>query len=178
MGQDERDFILNSAARLEEWESTPRSFEDPYREMTTEEKSKLLIYQQRLLDEQHRQVQEQSETAAREKARADELLSKMDKMLAQQTAMMEMLASLRDENAELRKQLAAKDEQLRLERKNRYGSKSQKGTKADNAQPRSHQEDKDDFDGTNPPASVGDDISSDAMPQAEKDRTERQKMAD
>lgn len=178
MGQDERDFIINSAARLKEWESTPRSFEDPYRDMTTEEKSKLLICQQRLLDEQLRQVQQQSETAAREKARAEELLSKMDKMMAQQSAMMEMMASLRDENAELRKQLAAKDEQLRLERKNRYGSKSQKRSKTDNAQPRSHQQDKDDFDGTNPPAPAGEDTPSDAMPLTEKDRTERQKMAD
>ena len=157
MEQDERDFILNSAARLREWENTPRDFDDPYRDMTTEEKSRLLIYQQQMLEEKRRQMGAIESQAARERARADEQTAKLDKIMTQLSALTDMLGGLRDENARLRKaldeanrQLASKDEQLKLGRKKRFGSKSQKGTKSQSPEDRTHEEDKDDFDGTNP----------------------------
>lgn len=51
MGQDERDFILKSAKRVEEWENTPRTFEDPYSDMSSEEKSKLIIHQASIIQD-------------------------------------------------------------------------------------------------------------------------------
>lgn len=185
MDQDERDFILSSAARLKEWKNTPREFEDPYRDMTSEEKSKLLIYQQQMLEEERKQK-------AAQLAKIEEMADSLKKMTASMSesnarlvSMMDMLSPLRDENARLRKELAeankknaAQTEQLKLGRKHRFGSKSQKGTKAKDDEPKSHEEDKDDYDGTNPPKSSGSDSQTQEDTPGKKERTDRQKMAD
>lgn len=52
MDQEEKLQILRSARLLEEYENTPRTFNDPYAEMSDIEKSKLIIYLQELLEEQ------------------------------------------------------------------------------------------------------------------------------
>ena len=86
MDQEEKLQILRSARLLEEYENTPRTFNDPYAEMSDIEKSKLIIYLQELLEEQKRQVREQREIASRERARADQLMSKLDERMAQAMA--------------------------------------------------------------------------------------------
>ena len=50
MDQEEKLQILRSARLLEEYENTPRTFNDPYAEMSDIEKSKLIIYLQELLE--------------------------------------------------------------------------------------------------------------------------------
>ena len=83
MDQEEKLQILRSARLLEEYENTPRTFNDPYAEMSDIENSKLIIYLQELLEEQKRQVREQREIASSERARADQLMSKLDDMTKQ-----------------------------------------------------------------------------------------------
>jgi putative transposase len=178
MPQDERDFILNSAARLEEWENTPRDFEDPYCDMTTEEKSKLLILQQQMLDERQLQVEAAEARAARSEAKLDKIMSQLSQLMDMVRQRDTENARLRDELAQADKKITALAEQVRLGRKNRFGSKSQRGTKMKGPEERTHQEDKDDFDGTNPPTTSGSDTQSAENPSEVKPRTDRQKMAD
>lgn len=192
MEQDERDFILNSAARLKEWENTPRNFDDPFSDMTREELSKMLSLMQEMMRQRDRLeedlrslIGQERENTSLEKEKNKRLHAKMDKIMGQLEDVMKTLEALRNENTVLRKQLdeerqknKAMDEQLKLGRKNQFGSKSQKGSAAKVQQPVSHQEEKDDFDGSNPPASASNDAQTADAPQENKDRTYRQKMAD
>ncbi len=147
MDTQEKDQILLSAQRLatrelEVLEPKSESMEDPYSDMATDEKSKLLIEQQRRLDENRDLIAS--------------LLQKIDKLTEYQVTSAEEMRQLRLQlvnQAALLKKIASLEEQLRLARKNRFGSKSQKRnnkTDDDNSAntPVSHEEAKGGFDGT------------------------------
>ena len=185
MDQEEKLQILRSARLLEEYENTPRTFNDPYAEMSDIEKSKLIIYLQELLEEQKRQVREQREIASRERARADQLMSKLDDMTKQFSELLQLLKAQEKENAQLKEELAkvlkahtALSEQQKLDRKNRYGSKSQKGIGRSKQEEKSREEDKGDFDGTAGSVGSTTNVTAAKPEQDPKIRTERQKMAD
>ena len=74
MDQAERDFIRRSAARVEEWENTPRPFDDPYSDMNTEEKSKLLVYLQQTIDNLNNTVESLREELRQSREQKEELL--------------------------------------------------------------------------------------------------------
>lgn len=145
MDQDERDFILESAHKIEEWENTPRTFVDPYSDMTSEEKSKLLAYQQELLAGKERENAELH-------AKLDRLIESQKKSQEAMTSMTVSMTEMAGELKELRLSNAAKDRTIQaqaelLSRNNQamFGSKSQK-RKASKAT-KSREKEKDDFDG-------------------------------
>ncbi len=175
MDAQEKGQILLSAQRLsarelEVLEPKSESMEDPYSDMATDEKSKLLIEQQRRLDENRELIAS--------------LLQKIDKLTEWQITSAEEMRQLRlqlVEQASLLKKIASMEEQLRLARKNRFGSKSQKRNnnsdddKSSNP-PVSHDEAKAGFDGTEEslPRDTTEDTSDDSASQPEsKDKEVR-----
>lgn len=145
MDQSKRNFILESARRVEEWENTPRACVDPYNDMTSEEISKLLVYQQELLANKEREV-------ANKERELVELNAKLDKLLESQTSMTVSMTEMASELKELRISNAAKDKEIKsltelLKRNNQtmFGSKSQKAKTSKAVT--SHEKYKDDFDG-------------------------------
>lgn len=150
MEQDERDFIRIAAKRLEEWERTPRKLDGIYSDMTREEVIRLAMYQREMLE-------------ARERELAD-LHAKLDGMIEQQRVTNDSLArlarmladrdseikALTERNREAEALTAALTERLRHGDKERFGSRSQKGSSSAKARKdeRSRRKDKDDFDGT------------------------------
>lgn len=106
MDLEEKLQILQSAKLLEAYENTPRPFNDPYVEMTSTEKSKLIIYLQELLEEQKRQVKAQREFAEKERANANQLMAKLDSMTNQFTELLQLMKKREKENAQLRMEIA------------------------------------------------------------------------
>lgn len=157
MDQQERDKILNSAKALKEREECPEPWFAPYSDMSTEEKSKLII--------------ELLSLRKSDQARIDSLIGKVEKLSDSLSASNEESRLLRLELSELsslQKENAVLKEQLKLERKNRYGSKSRKGVSRKTSAPRSCEKDKDDFDGT--PGSLSSDRESfDSVPAVSAD---------
>lgn len=157
MDQQERDKILNSAKALKEREECPEPWFAPYSDMSTEEKSKLII--------------ELLSLRKSDQARIDSLIGKVEKLSDSLSASNEESRLLRLELSELsslQKENAVLKEQLKLERKNRYGSKSRKGVSRKPSAPRSCEKDKDDFDGT--PGSLSSDRESfDSVPAVSAD---------
>lgn len=157
MDQQERDKILNSAKALKEREECPEPWFAPYSDMSTEEKSKLII--------------ELLSLRKSDQARIDSLIGKVEKLSDSLSASNEESRLLRLELSELsslQKENAVLKEQLKLERKNRYGSKSRKGVSRKPSAPRSCKKDKDDFDGT--PGSLSSDRESfDSVPAVSAD---------
>ena len=103
-----------------------------------------------------------------DKEERDRLLEKLDRMTEQlmnlnessQTqvkvidGLKQMIADLQKQNELLKKENAALKEQKKQDRKNLYGSKSQKISRKKKEEAPSHEENKDDFDGTSGPSSV------------------------
>lgn len=163
MDQGERDFILESARRVEDWENTPRRFVDPYQDMTSEEKSKLLIYQQGLIANKEREVAELN-------AKLDKLLESQTSMSVSMSEMAAELKNLRVENKAKDKQIASLTELLNRNNQAIFGSKSQKSKKLKSKTAvKDRTKDKDDFDGTSgsaDPDSTMDNEPSDKESQA------------
>lgn len=127
MNQSERDKILTASHNLELREVTPDPWFDPYSDMTTEEKSKLII--------------ELMSSQKSDRERIDSLMNKLDRMTESQLAANEASTLLRVQLSELMHLLQDKEaayrllqsekealaEELKVNRKTLYGSKSQKG---------------------------------------------------
>ena len=84
----------------------------------------------------------------------------------------QMIADLQKQNELLKKENAALKEQKKQDRKNLYGSKSQKISRKKKEEAPSHEENKDDFDGTSGPSSVSA-SDEDALSQAPEKKEER-----
>lgn len=145
MNELERMKLLSSARKLKEWEDTPTPFEDPYSDMTPEEKSKMIM---ELVAARERDA----ERIRRDEARIDALLSKVDELLSLQKAAMAAEKELDDYkamNSNLLSKITALEERLKVRNKNLYGGKSQKGIRKKSLKDgEDHTHDKDDFDGT------------------------------
>lgn len=144
----ERDKIMASAELLRQRETAAQPWEDPYSDMSSEEKSKLITELYRLL-------------AARE-AHSNSLMEKLDQSLSlQRTAneelrcVREMMITLQKENAELRARNVSLEEQLKVRNKNTYSSRAQHKKKGGEGhhEASSREEEANDFDGTTPPPS-------------------------
>ena len=154
MDQTERDFIRRSAARVEEWENTPRPFDDPYSDMNTEEKSKLLVYLQQIIDnlnntveslrEELRQSREQKEELLRGQADLRSALNVLSQSLLSAEAAQKKAESVIEQQA---RQISDLRDHLKRNNKAQFGSKSQKKRQG-NDEPPTHGESKDQFDGT------------------------------
>lgn len=147
MDQSEKEYIYQSAQRLLEHENAPKVFDDPYSDMTSEEKSKTILY-----------LQEQQ---AKLLSKLDEMTASQDKMVAAQVTMSNTLAEASGKLSEANNQIAAllntiqeKDklivalqEQIKLNNKQRFGATSQKGKSIKKEKP-THQQQKEAFDGS------------------------------
>ena len=171
---DDREFekILASAEQLRLREKQAEPWTDRYSDMNSMEKSMLLdeLFALRKAD----------------KEREAKLLEKLDRMTEQLMNLNEssqvqvkvidglkqMIADLQKQNELLQKENAALKEQKKQDRKNLYGSKSQKISRKKKEEAPSHEENKDDFDGTSGPSSVS---ASDegALSQAPEKKEER-----
>ena len=103
-----------------------------------------------------------------DKEREAKLLEKLDRMteqlmnlnessqmqMKQNEELKQMIADLQKQNELLKKENAALKEQKKQDRKNLYGAKSQKISRKKKEEAPSHEENKDDFDGTSGPSSV------------------------
>lgn len=141
--------MLASARKLKEREETPEPFEDPYSDMTPDEKSKMIIALMAARERDAERIQ-------KDEARIDELLSKVDELLSLQKAAM-AAEKERDDYKQMADDLLPKitalEEQLKVRNKNLYGGKSQKGIhKKKREAEEDHTRDKDDFDGTPNPS--------------------------
>lgn len=146
MDNREYEKILASAERLRLREKEPEPWSDNYSDMNSMEKSMLLdeLFALRKADREER----------------DKLLEKLDRMTEQLLVLNENSQRLLKQNDELKQMLSDRDalieklqkenaalkEQKKLDRKNLYGSKSQKAS-ARKRETSSREEDKDDFDG-------------------------------
>lgn len=145
MNELERAKILSSARKLKDREESPEPFEDPYSDMTTEEKSKMIM---ELMAARERDA----ERIQRDEARIDELLSKVDELLSLQKAVISA-GKIIDDYKQMVSHLSAKnealEERLKVLNKAHYGSKSQKGiSKKKRKDDDDHTQGKDGFDGT------------------------------
>ena len=153
---EDKEFILESARRLERWENTPRPVPEDYADMNRDELIKLIIYQ--------RERMEESDAARKESdRRISELTDKISELTELLRKSNETTSSMAVQMSELLNQLKEKDRQIaelqsevKSGRKERFGRKSQKGTRAkgkdDENRPTPHRDVKGDFDGT--PASL------------------------
>ena len=121
-----------------------------------------------------------------DKEERDRLLEKLDRMteqlmnlnessqmqMKQNEELKQMIADLQKQNELLKKENAALKEQKKQDRKNLYGSKSQKISRKKKEEAPSHEENKDDFDGTSGPSSVSA-SDEDTLSQAPEKKEER-----
>lgn len=174
--QEELDFIRRSAARIEELERAPRTFDDPYSDMTTHEKSLLLIEQQKRIDRLEKALAAEAEGKERVLSRNTDLESMVAKLLASLEAKDRLLNEMSQKldriaanqpdpdkpsprEKELLRIIADLQAELRNRNRQTYDSKSQKrSSKSKGAEPapKDRQQDKDEHDGT-PGASSPDD---------------------
>ena len=151
---EDREFILESARRLERWENTPRAVPDGYADMSRDELIKLVAYLTDRLEESD---------VARKKER-EESTGSISALAAQVSALTEQLrktnevmSAMATQLSEQSKLLREKDEKIaelqgtvKIGRRHLFDRKSQKGTrkKDDGNRPTPHTDVKDDFDGT------------------------------
>ena len=120
MNELERMRLLSSARKLKEREDTPAPFEDPYSDMTPDEKSKMIM---ELVASRERDA----ERIRRDEARIDALLSKVDELLSLQKAAIAAEKELDDYKqlvSNLLSKITALEEGLKVRNKNVYGCKS------------------------------------------------------
>ena len=172
MDDCEFEKILASAEQLRLREKQAEPWTDRYSDMNSMEKSMLLdeLFALRKADKEER----------------DRLLEKLDRMTEQLMNLNESSQRLLKQNEEqqkiifdlnklvekLQKENAALKEQKKQDRKNLYGSKSQKISRKKKEEAPSHEENKDDFDGTSGPSSVSA-SDEDALSQAPEKKEER-----
>lgn len=160
---EDKDFILESARRLERWENTPRPVPDDYADMNRDELIKLAVYQ--------RERMEEMESARKE---SDRRISELTDKISELTELLrkgnETTSAMAVQVSELLRQLREKDRKIaelqstvKTGRKDLFGRKSQKGTKVkdrdDENRPTPHTDVKEDFDGT--PESLPDNLDID-----------------
>ena len=176
---DDREFekILASAEQLRLREKQAEPWTDRYSDMNSMEKSMLLdeLFALRKADREER----------------DKLLEKLDRMTEQLLVLNENSQRLLKQNDELKQMLSDRDalieklqkenaalkEQKKLDRKNLYGSKSQKAS-ARKRETSSREEDKDDFDGRYTPQDCSaSGMSNPEQPEKKEERPYRKGMS-
>ena len=146
---------------MKRWEETPRRLAEDYADMTGDELIKLIIYQ--------RERMEESDAARKESdRRISELTDKISELTELLRKSNESTSAMSVQMSELLKQLGEKDRKIselqsevKAGRKERFGRKSQKGTKGRDDANRStpHTDVKGGFDGT--PESLPDNLDVD-----------------
>ncbi|WP_250721879.1 IS66 family transposase [Bacteroides fragilis] len=143
MDKDERNRILTSSKLLTAREDSPEPWVDPYSDMSSDEKSKLLC--------------ELMAIHLRDEKRNEELMCKIDELLEGNRQISDLKAMLlelenRDKSKDAlienqSKKITSLEEVIRLNNEHTYVSKSQK-RKPKKTEDADHTKNKDDFDGT------------------------------
>lgn len=140
------------------------------------------MYQQELLasrEQENKDLHDKLDSVLAQLTETNATLACLTRMLADKDSEIKALMESKQESDSL---IQALTEQLKRGNKERFGSKSQKGSASAKAkkEKRSHQQDKDDFDGTSGSiGGSGDQISSSTSSEsASKTRTENQLTAD
>ena len=146
MDKEERNRILTSSKLLKAREDSAAPWSNPYSDMSSDEKSKLLC--------------ELMSIHLRDEKRMEELLSKIDELLEcqrQMSGFKALFGEAKNQNVakdalieNLLKKVTSLEESVRLNDKHTYGSKSQK-RKSKPTDDDDHTRNKDDFDGTQVP---------------------------
>ena len=112
---EDKEFILESARRLERWENTPRPVPNDYADMNRDELIKLAIYQRERLEE--------AEIVS-------ELTAKLSALTEQLRKNNESLSAMTEQVFGLMRQLREKDEKIaELQSTVKVGRKSRKSQK-------------------------------------------------
>ena len=167
MDKEERTRILTSSKLLKAREDSPEPWVDPYSDMSSDEKSKLLC--------------ELMAMHLRDEKRNEELMAKLDGLLDVNRQMSDLKAMLaesekRDKTKDslienLLKKITSLEEVVRLNNKHTYGSKSQK-RKPKKTEGDDHTKNKDDFDGTQ--ESLGNTSSASDKSDVEPEKKEKE----
>ena len=161
---EDKEFILESARRLERWENTSRPVADDYADMNRDELIKLIAYLRERLEEAEREREESA-------CRISDLSARVSALTEKISGLTDMLRKSQEGQSALLKQLIEKDRLIadlqsavKVGRKNLYGGKSQKGIKSkakeDGRHSTPHTDVKDDFDGS--PESLPENLDVDA----------------
>ena len=141
MAMEDKEFILESARRLERWENTPRPVPDDYADINRDELARLAIYQRKRMEEAEAiRRKEHEESAGRISAlttQVSELTDKLSELTEQLRKNNESLSAMTEQVFGLMKQLREKDEKIaelqsavKVRRKNLLERKSQKGAQS------------------------------------------------
>ena len=131
---EDKEFILESARRLERWENTPRPVPNDYADMNRDELIKLAIYQRERLEEAEiARRKEHEESAGRISAltvQVSELTAKLSALTEQLRKNNESLSAMTEQVFGLMRQLREKDEKIaELQSTVKVGRKSRKSQK-------------------------------------------------
>ena len=158
---EDKDFILESARRLERWENTPQRVADDYADMNRDELIKLIAYLRERLEE--------ADFARKESdRRISDLTDKVSELTEQLRKGNDTATAMAAQMSELLKQLREKDRKIselqstvKVGRRHLFDRKSQKGTRKrdDDNRPTPHTDVEEDFDGT--PESLPDNLDVD-----------------
>lgn len=169
---EDKDFILESARRLERWENTPRRVADYYADMNRDELIKLIIYlQERLEEADFARKKEREESSGRISGLTEQvsaLTDKMSELTEQLRKNNEAMSAMAVQMAEQSRLLNEKDRKIselqstvKVGRRHLFDRKSQKDTRNrdDDNRPTPHTDVEEDFDGT--PESLPDNLDVD-----------------
>ena len=148
MNRDKKDIILESAALLREWETAPDSWSDPYSDMSDIEKSKLLYLLSQLHESDQRKLEETQGQMAEVLKNSRETTRLLNESLSQIAALQKQLAEMMRKLDQKDKIISDLREELQLYKGQKYNRTSQKGKRKNTKNEASHQQSKDDFDGT------------------------------
>ena len=151
---EDKEFIMESARRLERWENTPRPVPDGYADMSRDELIKLVTYLTGRLEESDVARRKEREESA---GNISALTTQVSALTEQLRKSNEAVFTMTGQISELMRQLKAEKEksaklqsEVKVGRRHLFGRKSQKGTrdKDDKNRPTPHTDVEDDFDGT------------------------------
>lgn len=149
---EENEFILESARRMEAWEKTPKPVGDDYADMDRDELIRLIIYQRERMEEADAARKESDRRISELTDRISDLTEMLRQSNEHASVMASQLSGLVRDLKEKDRKIAELESRGKVARKNLFGRKSQKGTKAkdkDNGNgPTPHTDVKDGFDGT------------------------------
>ena len=134
MAMEDKEFILESARRLERWENTPRAVPDGYADMNRDELARLAIYQRERMEEAEAiRRKEHEESAGRISAlttQVSELTDKLSELTEQLRKNNEVMSAMATQLSEQSRQLREKDEKIaELQSTVKVGRKSRKSQK-------------------------------------------------
>ena len=106
---EDKEFILESARRLERWENTPRPVPDDYADMNRDELIKLAIYQRERLEESDAARKKEREESA---GSISALAAQVSELTEQLRKNNECMSAMTKQVFGLMKQLREKDEKI------------------------------------------------------------------